>query len=145
MYINDKCYSVGNDIQDMNDIRCLFHSYLYNDKNYIDSLQTILERYIDILQLSYDPCNKSFVIKIKKTAMKKQSKFEHNANFYYKLIVLSFKDFLIANKNQIIQILSYKYLDCSRDVYDMLINNENYLSMMCNIVCIGTNVILINL
>lgn len=143
MFIYGTQYQI--DIGYINDIREALFSTVYRDANGIANLKDIITRYIECnnIEFSYTDC--SFIIKIKKTAMRRIKDFFHTPNFYYRLISKIFYDLIISNEYVILDALGkVGYKDPKMVLNDALQNTKN-LANLCNVTCISDNILIIKL
>lgn len=134
-----------NNLSTVNDLRYILFTNFYNDINKIEVLkQTIMEA-IECLSIDYIPNQFSFLIKVKKTAMRKRYHgFVNNPIFYYNIIQSIFCRFVQLNENDILKILSNKYPN-PNDVLLSFINNPAILTNLAMVTCMDDNVVMIKL
>lgn len=134
-----------NDMYIFGNIRVLFHNTIYNDSLCITTLTSYIQKYIDCISIEYNNERKAFFIKIKKTTMKKLSKFENTSNYYYGMIDKIFREFITENPNIIINAFSTNGESNPSTMYAYLYTNMDKLILLCNIVCTGSNYLTIYL
>lgn len=134
-----------NDMYTFGNIRVLFHNTIYNDSLCITTLTSYIQKYIDCISIEYNNERKAFFIKIKKTTMKKLSKFENTSNYYYGMIDKIFREFITENPNIIINAFSTNGEPNPSTMYAYLYTNMDKLILLCNIVCTGSNYLTIYL
>lgn len=134
-----------NDMYVFGNIRVLFHNTIYNDSLCITTLTSYIQKYIDCISIEYNNERKAFFIKIKKTTMKKLSKFENTSNYYYGMIDKIFREFITENPNIIINAFSTNGEPNPSTMYAYLYTNMDKLILLCNIVCTGSNYLTIYL
>lgn len=125
------------------DIRYLLFTNFYNNPVYLESLRNIIAKHIDCLSLDYDPIKYTFIIKIKKTSMKKLNGFSHESNFYHNIIGQIFFEFIETHKQDVIRVLSTKYQD-PMAVLDR-IYNTSIMANLCLVSCLADNIICLKL
>lgn len=147
MIINDTNYRV--DLTYIDNIKYLiftnlFFSNLYENNTYIQDLTEIISKHIDCLSIDFSKTNYMFIIKIKKTSMKKIRGFSHEPNFYYQIISEIFDEFIHKNENVILSILSQNYSDPERAL-QYLYSNTYILANFCHVSSITDNMLTIKL
>jgi hypothetical protein len=142
MYIDDRDYRT--DLASVNNIRYLFFVYLYNDPAYIESLKDIITRHIDCLSIDYEPTEYAYVLKIKKTAMRKIHGFNNDPTFYYPIIDEIFREFMNTHRDKIVSILSIRY-DDPNEAFNSVLDKDYTMANMCFISCISDNMVYIKL
>jgi len=134
-----------NDMYTFGNIRVLFHNTIYNDSLCISTLTSYIQKYIDCISIEYNNDKKAFFIKIKKTTMKRLSKFENSSSYYYGMIDKIFREFISENPNIIINAFSANGEPNPSTMYAYLYTNMDKLILLCNIVCTGSNYLTIYL
>ena len=135
------------DIVFINDIREALFATVYRDANGIASLRDIITRYIECNNIEFSYADCAFMIKIKKTAMRRMKEFYHTPNFYYRLISKIFYDLITSNEYIILDALrkvGYINPDPKLLLDDALKNPKN-LANLCNVTCISDNILIIKL
>lgn len=151
MFVFNTYYNVVNDLSIIQSVRnCLFN-FIYNDINNINYLQNCIGRYIDCIDIRYDPQRFSFILKIKKTSMKKHNKFKQNSEFYYTLVQNAYLDFFREKKNDIVRafflgLSNSNQIISGEGVYnDLLLIRPNILWNLFHVSCIADNIVEIKL
>ena len=142
---NEQNLKSDNDMYTFGNIRVLFHNTIYNDSLCITTLTSYIQKYIDCISIEYNNERKAYYIKIKKTTMKKLSKFENSSNYYYGTIDKVFREFITENPNIIINAFSNYGEPNPSTLYAYLYNNMDKIILLCNIVCTGSNYLTIYL
>ena len=142
MRIGQNDYKI--DLTDIQNIRYLLFTNLYGNIVYINSLKEIISRYIDCLSIDFDSSSYKFTIKIKKTSMRKNSGFENDPNYYYRILPNIFYDFIQSNKEMICQIFDHN-MDNGEEIINSLCNQTYCLSNLCQVTCMGDNIVNIKL
>lgn len=144
--VNTDSSKVSDIISIFSNVRCLMHCFIYPNQEYIDILTERITRHISCLHIEYDPYEKCFTLKIKKTLLKKVNGFEHSTIFYYKTFNLIFAEFLSALNNKILEIMMNVYGSSSAiQLFLFLLRNESLLSNFYNLECYGDNIVKIHL
>lgn len=143
MFINDKSYSTN--LPDTHSIRYILFLKYYNTV-YIEKLKEIISKYIDCLSIDYDSYKYSFIVKIKKTSMRKLHgpRFTHQPTSYYPIISEIFFNFI----NEIKDGLKNELMTLNQDplIVDRLLTSDGTkLNNLCHITCISDNILIINL
>ena len=144
MFIENTQYQV--DLATVNNIRYILCTNIYCNPTTIASLEEIIRRNIDCLGIEFSTENFSFMVKIKKTAMRKIKGFNHTPNFYYQTISKIFTEFISTYEQNILQAIKIKHPDV--DPYQMLqyvYNNQAIMANLCHVTCISDNTIIIKL
>ena len=139
MFINDVLYQTN--MHNINLVREVLFSNLYGDQNKIEELKNIICKYIDCSSIEFDNSRFSFIIKIKKTSMRKNKSFDHNPNFYYTLASNIFNEFLHLNEASIIVGITMKGESHPTEVLSGIYDNSTIMSNLCSITCISDNVL----
>lgn len=134
-----------NDMYTFGNIRVLFHNTIYNDSLCITTLTSYIQKYIDCISIEYNNERKAYYIKIKKTTMKKLSKFENSSNYYYGMVNKIFREFITENPAIIMNAFSSYGEPNPSTLYAYLYNNMDKIILLCNIVCTGSNYLTIYL
>lgn len=142
MYINDKSFDTN--LIDVNKVRYLLFTHLYNNPASIDNLTSIIGKYIECLGINYDPNTFTFTIKIKKTAMRRIHGFKQDPSFYYIKIPEIFREFLSANEGVIMPALQQDYPN-PKDVLNTIYLNYSIMANLCHVSCIADNIVIIKL
>lgn len=143
--INEHNLRSDNDMYTFGTIRLLFHNTIYNDSACITTLTSYIQKYIDCISIEYNNEKKAYYIKIKKTTMKKLSKFENTAYYYYGMINKIFREFITENPNIIMNAFINRGEQNPSTMYVFLYNNMDKIILLCNIVCTGSNYVTIYL
>ena len=146
-FYNDNAFDFSHRI---NTIRYILFSKFYNDQNFIASLKSYIEKYIDCLSISYDNFRCCFYIKIRKTDMKRRYSslgFKSkgtNSSLYYRIAGSIFMDFIRDNSLNIIEYLKSMF---PSEYYIGYLSSipEAYYSNFCNIFEYSDNLIVIKL
>ena len=138
-------YKSDQDIMTFGNIRTLFHNTIYNNSQCINKLTEYVQKYIDCISIEYNNEYRSIFIKIKKTTMKRHSKFENSSQYYYGMMEKVFREFITENPNIIIDALSMSGEPNPSTLYSYLYNNMDKVILLCNIVCTGNNYLTIYL
>ena len=124
--------------------RCLLHHYIYSNPEYIEKFKEILSRHIAYLQMDYNPYEKCFTIKIKKTSLKKVAGFEHSTIFYYNLLNHVLQTFLVELRDPILGFMKDVYGSNAIQVYLFLVHGASAINIL-NVECYGDNILKIHL
>ena len=145
MFINNIQYPTDM-MKYVNCIREILFSTLYRDIAAIKNLENIICKYIDCSNIEFSYSDFSFRIKIKRTSMSrfKLFRFEHNPNFYYKLVPYIFSEFLHDNEYMLISELEKIGTQNPRELLSSIYNSAD-MSNLCIITCISDNVLLFKL
>ena len=90
-------------MNEISEFRVSMHKCLYNDPDCINTLDNIIKNHLEVLSVEFDQAQKYFVIKIKKTSMKKNQNFAHSTNYYYNIFNNIFSEFISTYSNRINQ------------------------------------------
>ena len=142
---NEQNLRSDNDMYTFGTIRVLFHNTIYNDSLCITTLTSYIQKYIDCISIEYNNERKAYYIKIKKTTMKKLSKFENSSNYYYGMVNKIFREFITENPNIIMNAFSNYGEPNPSIMYAYLYANMDKIILLCNIVCTGSNYLTIYL
>ena len=134
-----------NDMYTFGNIRVLFHNTIYNDSLCITTLTSYIQKYIDCISIEYNNERKAYYIKIKKTTMKKLSKFENSSSYYYGMVNKIFREFITENPAIIMNAFSSYGEPNPSNLYAYLYSNMDKIILLCNIVCTGSNYLTIYL
>lgn len=134
-----------NDMYTFGNIRVLFHNTIYNDSLCITTLTSYIQKYIDCISIEYNNERKAYYIKIKKTTMKKLSKFENSSSYYYGMVNKIFREFITENPAIIMNAFSSYGNPNPSTLYTYLYSNMDKIILLCNIVCTGSNYLTIYL
>lgn len=134
-----------NDMYTFGNIRVLFHNTIYNDSLCITTLTSYIQKYIDCISIEYNNERKAYYIKIKKTTMKKLSKFENSSSYYYGMVNKIFREFITENPAIIMNAFSSYGEHNPSTLYAYLYSNMDKIILLCNIVCTGSNYLTIYL
>ena len=148
MIIDGKLYPV--DLSTINSIRYFLYNNFYNNDESIYNLKSIISKYIECLSIDYNYNDYEFIIKIKKTAMRKNSGFNNEPTFYYSRISEIFKEFIGNYENSIKEYLRIQYSskydsDYITNIFNRIINDSNILANLCYVSCLGDNILVIKL
>ena len=144
MFIDNTQYQTN--LVDVNNIRYLLCVNFYSNPNMITNLAEIIRRNIECLSLEFSAEDFSFMIKIKKTAMRKLKGFEHNPSYYYQTIAKIFKEYISNNEQVILHALKCSIPD--KDPYMILryiYDNQDIMANLCHVTCIFDNTLIIKL
>lgn len=143
MYIGDKAYGVCGDIEQITNFRLLLNNFVYPQTAIVDQLIRSLSMCIESLNVEFNPQCKCVTFKIKKTAMKRNSAFHHDASYYYPLIGHSFASVFRDNRRAMIEILTTcMSIDEARITVDSIIQlPDGALASLCDVGCISDNII----
>lgn len=142
MIIDNRSYPT--DLVDVNNVRYLLFTNLYNDTNALSRLTEIIAKHIECLSIDYNSSTYTFTVKIKKTAMRRLHGFRHDPNFYYQVIPDIFSEFIAGNKDRILAALSSTYQNPS-EVLNSIYMNKYIMANLCHMSCISDNIIVIKL
>lgn len=138
-FIVDEPIKLNDYFSNLTQLRLLFHTHVYNDITNIELLKTAISNHVDTISIDYDDLQKVFSIKIKKTTMKKDNKFEHNVFYYYNIFENIFLEFLLHNAHMLNTFLK----DTMYLSVDNILQNIKSLSTMYNIACVSDNIIVL--
>lgn len=142
MFIENRQYRTDN-LSVINDLRRILFS-LYGNVSNIENLENIISRNIECIDIEFSFCDFSFIVKIKKTAMKKIRGFKHTPEFYYQIISNIFKEFVSSHEQEILQALRIQYTD-PYSVLQILYAHHSIMANLCHVTCIHDNILLIKL
>ena len=77
---------ISNSININTENRVKLHNLIYNNMEYTNILQNLFSENDKFSFISYDANQKVIILKIKKSAVKKDSNYSNNIYFYYTLI-----------------------------------------------------------
>ena len=132
--------------KDFHMLRTVLFRYFYNPQ-YIPLLSQIIEKNIECINVEYDPMNYAFMVKIKKSEIKKSSRFVHCPVYYNKYISSIFAEFISAISAE----LSVALAETRRIYPDVDINVSMFLAepeSLCNlsiVTCMSDNIVMIKL
>lgn len=145
MFIGSNQYQTN--LVDVNSVRYLLCTNFYCKHNMIDSLKEIICRNIECLGVEFSVVDYSFIIKIKKTAMRRLRGFDHNPSYYYQTIIPKiFKEYISTYEQVVLQALRHAHPD--KDPYQVLqyiYSNEAIMANLCHVTCISDNTLVIKL
>lgn len=145
MFIGSTQYQTN--LVDVNTVRYLLCTNFYCKHDMIASLKEIIYRNIDCLGIEFSVVDYSYIVKIKKTAMRKFKGFDHNPSYYYQAIIPKiFKEYLSTHEQAVIQALRHAHPD--KDPYQVLqyiYSNEAIMANLCHVTCISDNTLVIKL
>lgn len=142
MFFDDRQFST--DLVQVNDVRYVLFTKLYSNMDCIQQLSNIISERIDCLGIEYNPNTFSFVIKIKKTAMRKNFKFSNQPTFYYGLIPDIFMMFIKNNEQAVLDGLKENYED-PNSVLAYIYSNPGIMGNLCHVSCISDNIVVFKL
>lgn len=146
MFINNKQYNV--DLTNINKLKYVISVAICNSPEMIDQLMSIIKKYIEYLDISFDLSAFAIIVKIKKTAMRKMYKFKHEPSYYYDFTRKIFLEFIQQNEQLILNRLAT--LDSNNDYVkakeylNYVYGSPSILANICHVTCIGDNVLIIN-
>lgn len=137
---------VGDLVSIVYKVRFFLYSTIYNNANTgetqnILTLKQFIQEAIPCLQIEYIPNEMCFSLKIKKTALKKNSNFEHISTFYYQIMTNVLSRFFRHPPIQCV------LTNCMRAIYgsdaDKIFNFicGNAAVNFCNVQCYGDNIV----
>lgn len=131
MFINNMKFNV--DLEGINKIRYALYANIYSNPYYIDSLKRSIMHHISCTSIDFDVCQYMFIIKFKKTDMKKLTKknFSQDPNFYYELVSKIFYEFIMENKEAIK--LATSSLDITYDTNNIIDNIDSMIFSLSNL------------
>lgn len=145
MFIGSTQYQTN--LVDVNTMRYLLCTNFYCDPNMIANLKEIICRNIECLGIEFSITDYSYIVKIKKTVMRKLKGFDHNPSYYYQTIIPKiFKEYISTHEHIILQALRNMYPD--KDPYQVLrhiYSNEAIMANLCHVTCISDNTLVIKL
>lgn len=146
MYVANQQYTV--DLSCVNKIRYLLFPILYSRQDCIETLKNIIFNNLECLSVDYIFNEYTFIIKIKKTAMRKLNKksFAEDPRYYFTVVGNIFTEFINTYQNDIINsIKNYHYsVDESVLMYSIL-KDPKLMANLCHITCISDNTLCIKL
>lgn len=149
MFIGENNYPTDNSMVGLYELRYLLHKGIYNDIENLQILIDAISKYIECINIEFDPSFMTIVAKIKKTGLRKTygRDFSHNPYFYYQFIPDIFYDFLIHNhsiRNKLIELLGEKYEDPYIQM-DHIANCKTMFANLCIVSCMSDNIIIFRL
>ena len=144
MYSTTQTNNVSDLISIVYNFKCFMHHYIYSNKNMIDNLKDIIINEIPCITINYDEIQKSFILKIKKSSLKKIKGYNHETLFYKMVVNNVMQKFLTLNKNIIYNKMISIYGDQSQNLYNF-IDSEDMAASLCRIECYNDNFIKITL
>ena len=132
------------DLKDIVNLRLILFKKFYNNELYINTLAELISSKMECLSIEYDNSICAFMIKIKKTAMKKSdTAFTHCPEYYYYIMSNVFYEFIKYNEN----VIAHELLSYMNNPFDFLNNLYNSKAMynVCAITSINDNAIIVKL
>lgn len=132
------------DLKDIVNLRLILFKKYYNNELYINTLAELISSKMECLSIEYDNVTCSFIVKIKKTAMKKSNAaFTHCPEYYYYIMSTVFYEFIKYNEN----VIAHELLAYMDNPYDFLndLYNSKAMYNICAITCINDNAVIVKL
>lgn len=145
MFIGGNQYQTN--LVDVNSVRYLLCTNFYSNPNMIASLEEIIRRNIECLGIEFSAADFSYIVKIKKTAMRKFRGFDHNPSYYYQAIIPKiFKEYISTHEQFVLQALRHAHPDKNPyQVLQYIYSNEVIMANLCHVTCISDNTLVIKL
>ena len=144
MFIENKAYNTPA-IYSLSDLRFALFKYCYCYTSQIERLKELILGEIDCLGLDYDPSTYTFIIKIKKTSMRRHYKFVNQPQFYYNIVTRVFARFISENYDLLVANTGDIFDDPAAALHQLGQISGEGLSMLAHISCISDNIVLIRL
>lgn len=134
MIVNNNNYYTN--LANLNKMRYILFTNFFNRNECIQELTGYISTNIDNLSIDYDAIQYQFIIKIKKTGMRKIRGFHHASEFYYNQIIPNiFRSFI---QNHHTELCSFFGGTIPEEVYTNLSN-------FCHVSCLADNILVIKL
>ena len=119
-------------------IRNHLYRSIYNNMQFIASINPIIAKFIPCESIDYNPDNYSFTLKInEETGI-------HIVQDIYNKIRMIFKEFIMENKDALITSLSTEYNNANY-IYDLIMTRDVIFSALGNVSALSNNSIIIRL
>lgn len=120
-------------------LRCTLNHHFYVNQTILLDLMEVMRSTIDPVSIEFDSMSFSFIVKIKKTNMKKNKGFNNTPEYYYNnFIIPVFQKFIYSH-----------YADIIRHTDPNMLNNvfanPSVLLNICHVTCLSDNVFVIKL
>lgn len=127
-------------------VRLLLYNHFYNNPSIIQYINNSIIEKFELFNIDYNEINHSIELKIKKTAIRKNSCFSHTVNYYYPIFSQIFYNVFHDNKD-LLQRLIIQY----KDEYNLIGNELDYIlnidsiPMILNITTLNDNIVIVYL